>query len=76
MYIETRWHLFSIGTLLEAEFILDESRDGRRHRLPVVVAHARGHQFGLMFRTFDQRFFYALEELQYGIADAIERDSD
>jgi hypothetical protein len=65
MYVETRWHLFSVGTLLEAEFILDETRDGRRHRLPVLVAHVRGRGFGLMFACFEQRLFRALEAMLF-----------
>jgi hypothetical protein len=69
MYVETRWHLFSVGTLLEAEFILDESRDCRRHRLPVVVAHVRGNGFGLTFACFNQRLFRALEAMLLDYVD-------
>jgi hypothetical protein len=66
MYVETRWHLFSRGTVLDAEFILDDNRDNRRHRVSVVVTHVRGHEFGLMFKTLDQRLSRALELTLYG----------
>lgn len=66
MYVETRWHLFSRGTVLDVEFILEDVRDNRRHRTSALVIYARGHRFGLMFKSSNQELSRALALMLYG----------
>ena len=69
MYVETNWHLFSKGSLIEAEFIIADTPGGQRHRLPAVVLHVSRRGFGLTFDIFDQILFRALEAKLYGLGD-------
>lgn len=72
MYVETLWHLFRKGTVLEAEFIIAGIRAGRRYRLPVVVMHVSKRGLGLMFSIFDRDLFRTLETMLHGLDDGAE----
>jgi hypothetical protein len=75
MYVETSWHPFSKGSLIEAEFAIADTPGGRRYRLPAVVLNVSKRGFGLTFNIFDQKLFRALEEILYGLEDGAQLGS-
>ena len=75
MYVETVWHLFREGTPLKAEFIVADTRGGRRYRLPVIVKHVSRRGFGVTFNIFDQKLFRAIEAMLYGFDDSAQLGS-